>query len=358
MQLTYRADTAFTAAPLPRVGTLSASRELTVRSATAADTADVLELIGATYARENKLTNPDYWQWKHHANPFGTSPCLVAESNGRIVGVRVFLRWNWRSGTRDVRSVRAVDTATHPDWQGRGIFSRLTMRLVEDMQREGVSFVFNTPNSNSMPGYLKMGWTAVTRIPLWIRPVGVSSLVRHALRNEPPTPPVVRDAESAAHVLSHRGLGAFLLDVTPADQRYHTARTVPFLRWRYAAVPGESYWARFETNGDAGALIIARGKTRGRLRALMISELMVTPSSRGMKLGRALLADLARTTDADFIAACTAPGTIERRVLARSAFFPAPRLGPHFTARRLDLGGLDPSDWHNWRCSIGDLELF
>ena len=48
----------------------------------------------------------------------------------------------------------------------------------------------------------------------------------------------------------------------------------------------------------------------------------------------------------------------DRRVLARSGFLPAPRLGPHFTARRLDQSAPDPSRWGNWRCSIGDLELF
>ena len=88
---------------------------------------------------------------------------------------------------------RAVDTATLPEWRGKGVFSRLTMRLVEQMQNEGVSFVYNTPNGKSMPGYLKMGWAPVTRIPLWIRPIHVSRLIApRAIGNSAPEPPTAR----------------------------------------------------------------------------------------------------------------------------------------------------------------------
>jgi len=45
-------------------------------------------------------------------------------------------------------------------------------------------------------------------------------------------------------------------------------------------------------------------------------------------------------------------------VLAGVGFLPAPRLGPQLIARRLSPAGLDPGQWGNWRCSIGDLELF
>ncbi len=45
---------------------------------------------------------------------------LVAEADGRIVGLRAFMRWEFVAGDRRFRAVRAVDTATHPDYQGTG----------------------------------------------------------------------------------------------------------------------------------------------------------------------------------------------------------------------------------------------
>lgn len=38
----------------------------------------------------------DFFAWKHRANPFGSSPGLLAEHDGRIVGVRLFMRCSWR----------------------------------------------------------------------------------------------------------------------------------------------------------------------------------------------------------------------------------------------------------------------
>ena len=76
---------------------------------------------------------------------------LVAEADGRIVGLRAFMRWEFAAGDRRFRAVRAVDTATHPDYQGQGIFSRLTLEAL-DALRDQADFVFNTPNEKSLPG--------------------------------------------------------------------------------------------------------------------------------------------------------------------------------------------------------------
>jgi GNAT superfamily N-acetyltransferase len=328
-----------------------------VRSATPRDTAGILALIAASYGREDTPSQLDYWRWKHEQNPFGASPCLVAESAGRLVGVRVFLRWNWQSGDQCVRTARAVDTATRPEWRGRGIFSRLTMRLVEQMQAEGVSFIYNTPNGKSLPGYLKMGWEPATRIPIWIRPVRLSSWLRRTFSSGADAPGVSAFAP-AADAIGDARLPAFLADVTPDDARYHTGRTLRYLRWRYADIPSVRYWGRFETAGDAGALVIARDRVRKGLRELTISELLVTPSLRGVQVGRSVVRDLIRDTTADYVAACAAAGTPERSVLARAGFLPVPGIGPQFTTRRLSLAGPMPSQWTSWRCSIGDLELF
>ena len=67
------------------------------------------------------------FEWKHLANPFGRSIALVAELDRRIVGFRSFMRWELASAGGRISAVRAVDTATDPGVQRRGIFSRLTL---------------------------------------------------------------------------------------------------------------------------------------------------------------------------------------------------------------------------------------
>jgi hypothetical protein len=53
-------------------------------------------------------------------------------------------------------------------------------------------------------------------------------------------------------------------------------------------------------------------------------------------------------------------GTPELRVLLRSGFLPAPRMGPVMTVRPLNdvTNGLDPLRRSDWQLAIGDLELF
>ncbi len=85
---------------------------------------------------------------------------------GQVIGFRMLLLWRFRRGDEAVTAVRAVDTATHPDHQGRGIFRALTTVAVDELRDEGVGFVFNTPNDQSRPGYLKMGWVDIGRPPL------------------------------------------------------------------------------------------------------------------------------------------------------------------------------------------------
>ena len=81
---------------------------------------------------------------------------LIAETEGRLVGFRAFMRWRFRLGAL-VRAVRAVDTATHPDFRGKG--SSAAHRRPRSMSWDWTRvLIFNTPNDKSLPGYLKMGW--------------------------------------------------------------------------------------------------------------------------------------------------------------------------------------------------------
>ena len=140
----------------------------------------ILQLLQRSMGRSDDPRFADLYRWKHDLNAFGPSPTWVAVEGGQVVAVRVFMRWEFVRGGQVLRAVRAVDTATDPDHQGKGLFSALTLHGLEEMRAEGVDFVFNTPNSQSRPGYLKMGWREVGALPVAVRPVGPMSLVRMA----------------------------------------------------------------------------------------------------------------------------------------------------------------------------------
>src|SRR2546425_1227972 len=72
------------------------------------------------------------------------------------------------------------EPATDPAYQGRGIFSGLTLHAIDELTREGLHFIFNTPNDQSLPGYLKMGWQIVGKLPVSARPRAPATVARMA----------------------------------------------------------------------------------------------------------------------------------------------------------------------------------
>lgn len=326
------------------------------------DVPRILDLVRLSLGAGTIPRTLDYWLWKHEANPFGVSPVLVAEDAGRLVGLRAFMRWGWRSGSRHVPAVRAVDTATHPDYRGMGLFTRLTLRLRDEMAAEGVAFVFNTPNAQSRPGYLKMGWETVGRPSLWVRvmrPVRfVRGLRREGLGGDEDEPPVV-DSDCAADALASPLVHSIVEGAAPQAESYHTAATLEYLRWRYAAVPGFTYSIVARGEGAEGALIVMRSRRRGSIRELRLCDLVLGRTAVARRNMRRLLSEATRASNVDVILAMRPPG-LPAHTLLRAGYVPAPRTGPILTAYPLsgptDLP--DPRKLGNWGPAIGDLELF
>jgi len=339
-----------------------------VRRFTPADLPRVVELARTALGEGSAPRTVDYWRWKHLESPFGPSPGLVAEHDGELVGIRLFLRWRLRAGGREVAAVRAVDTATHPAWQGRGVFRRLTEELVAEVAAEGAALVFNTPNRASRSGYLKMGWTDVGRVPARAgRPAPLrlaGRLLRSRARADRGTPRAPGRGPPGGlapvdDLLSAPRLPALLAAWGREEARLHTPRSVEYLRWRYASVPGLRYHAAWELDGEAGAAVVLRLRRRGFCREVALCEVLASPDPRGVAAARALIRAAVRAAGGDYAAAAAVRGTAEARILGRTGLVPLPVPGRRFTVRSLGdrPAGADPRRWSAWRLSLGDLEL-
>jgi len=120
----------------------------------AIDIPEIIELIHLGLSDKNTI---DSFMWKHSDNPFGKSIGLLACDKNKIVGVRLFMFWEFKKGEKIVKAIRPVDTIIHPDYRGKGLFKELTLAGLLKFKNE-YNLIFNTPNKNSFPGYIKMGW--------------------------------------------------------------------------------------------------------------------------------------------------------------------------------------------------------
>ena len=327
-----------------------------------ADERKVIELLDATLgAGPIGERTSEFFHWKHIANPFGRSYMLVALSGSRIIGLRAFLRWSFQAGSRTLHAVQAVDTATHPEHQGKGVFRRLTLSALEVLGEEA-DFVFNTPNEHSLPGYLKMGWEVVGTIPVSVRvhrPLKFAKRITSFRDVAGSAADVTVEASAAMDVINSSSDVPDLLAEMSAgrDDRISTDRSLEYLRWRYCAAPALDYRAvREPTAGPLLGLGVFRVRTRGALVESTVADLLVRPGDR--RTARKLLRSIAAAAPVDHMTCHFPPGSAASSAAARSGFIRT-RRGILLTVNKLRPRILpDPASLSSWALSLGDVEVF
>jgi len=333
---------------------VSTDPPIRIRPMDDADVPAVVRLLDETLGpAPGGVDRLELFEWKHLRNPFGRSIALVAEADGAVVALRALMRWRLAgaAGARALAVVRAVDTATAPTMQRRGVFSRLTREALNACDAEGVAMVFNTPNDRSRPGYLKMGWQVVAAWPLWVRPRRPDRLAGAALRHDlragagvapPPTSSLIPAGQALSAERAPRGL---------EPEALHTARSLEYLRWRYAEGP-----LPYHVLSRGGATVIARLRSRGRLREVVVCEALASDGARADL--RELLRILPREAGADHAVAHIGAGWPGRDELRRDGYIRLPRAGITFTVRPVSPSEPDPLRATSWSLTLGDLEVF
>ncbi len=171
------------------------------------DIEEIISLLGKSFSSNH---NKEDFLWKHFDNPFGKSYGLLAIDNNSIIGLRMFMRWEFKINGQIIKSIRPVDTCTHPNYQGKGIFKGLTLTGLDNVKDEH-DLIFNTPNENSRPGYLKMGWAEFVKINQY--KLGVVNLVNKTIQFDN---------------VSYKDLNYLYLNANDG-----TNISTEFLKWRY-----------------------------------------------------------------------------------------------------------------------------
>jgi GNAT superfamily N-acetyltransferase len=312
-------------------------------------------------AAPSGIDREELFRWKHLENPFGRSIAFVAELEGAVVGLRTFMRWRFaRSGQGgELLAVRAVDTATSPLVQRRGVFSRLTTRALDAAASEGVAFIFNTPNDRSLPGYLKLGWHRLADRKLRARVRRPDRLIRAAAARDlgsgvATAPPAGSQLLPADAFFGDPASVAPFHRAQPAGGRLSTPRWEGYLRWRYVA--GPLPYAGLSEGSPPAAVAILRLRNRGSLREAVVCEAVCEPGAESAL--RRLLARIPSAARADHAVVHFDEGWPAAGGLSRAGYLPLPRVGMHFVVRTVSASRPDPLEDASWGLTLGDLELF
>jgi GNAT superfamily N-acetyltransferase len=110
-------------------------------------------LLNATFATDK--FNPAALAWRYRDNPAGTVVGADAWDGERLAAHYVACPLEARIDGELVRGLVSLNTATHPDYQGQGLFTRLAEHAYGLGQDAGYGFVIGVANANSTPGFLR-----------------------------------------------------------------------------------------------------------------------------------------------------------------------------------------------------------
>jgi GNAT superfamily N-acetyltransferase len=122
------------------------------------DVQNVVELLQIVFKHP---FSSDWWNWKFKSNPAGfwgeEGDMWVAESNGRLIGYYAIMPERLKFGSETITVAQSVDTATHPDFRGMGVFPTLAKKVYTE-SRNRYRFIYGYPSEMAFKGFSRLGW--------------------------------------------------------------------------------------------------------------------------------------------------------------------------------------------------------
>lgn len=212
----------------------------------------------------------EFFNWKHLENPFGKSYGLLALDGKKIIGLRMFMFWEFNTSNGKLIAIRPVDTVTDKKYRGKGIFKKLTLEGLQNISAK-YDIIFNTPNKNSLPGYLKMGWRKKENVDHY----------RVGLIN-----PFVKSSSFSTISIDDLNLNKGNLNLNS-----RTMLSDAFLKWRYANPVYQVAYFSLE-----GSYVIYKKSVINKIPSLIIYEIIGDPAQQGV-----ILNSLAKNNKTPFV---------------------------------------------------------
>lgn len=312
-----------------------------IKEATEQDIPAILAVLKASLGEVSSRKTEDVWRFKHVDNPFAKSLVLVAVEGGEVIGVRAFMRWQWQQNEKKNKCYRAVDTATHPDHQGKGVFKKLTLKAIEIAKEENGDFIFNTPNEQSLPGYLKMGWEKVGQLRVKIKP----------------TLPIYWLSRGTSSYSVDKNIGNSEIDRLCEDWnnsnrksgKIFTPKSAEYLSWRYENNALQDY----EVYSSAGFYIAGYVKQRKYFKELRIVEI-IAEDAQSYNEANKVVKKWIKKFGATFVSISDNAGLFNNINISGN-------FGPILTVRKLNVPEEEYRSLLNlqtFHYTLGDLELF
>lgn len=335
----------------------------------------------------------DWFEWRFEENPYATDvEMVVAERDGDLVGAEPLLPLPLQLGDRDLFAYQPVDWIVDPDHRRRGLFTRMTERLI-DRYSARADLLFNFPSEMLLPGLRKFDWRVVGPLPQAYRVQNPSAMVTQKKETSdlPGSTVVAGATEPLLHgwhrvrdrlrgsvddvaVERYESVPVAELATLTADarpDRISVPRDRAFYEWRFDNPRWETTTYLARRDGDPVAAVVAATE---HLDGYTYTQLLDVQPMREVE-GRsgavaALLADLVRDyRDVDLLKASSSvhEEVLRARGFLRDDAFPLSQVATRTTQVVRPLAADGDLKWHvdgrdlidpdAWRLALADLDV-
>lgn len=113
-----------------------------------------------------KLNTDDYFKWRYLNNPYDDIQIIVAINASKLVSFYAVSPRELLFKNQTFKTAISLNTMTHPDYRGRGLFVTLADKLYKNLYNQGYEMVWGYPNNISHRTFIsKLQWNNIYEIP-------------------------------------------------------------------------------------------------------------------------------------------------------------------------------------------------
>lgn len=247
--------------------------EITYRIARDDDRTQIIELLNEVFSgqqRSDRVRDDASWKWKNKENVFDTTRIVVADHEGDIIGTGTLWPFNFKLNGKVYPAYQTCGLAVSEHFRRRGVFRNINRVRIETAKAAGASFLFSFPNSKSLPGYKKMGWSTLGKLKWYVKPIRPFQILNDLIfQNEPSIP--VRPEKP---LMLQEGQIRYRR-ISGNDDILRLNKNERYFNWRYANHPYFSYgFIKYEEDEDFTYGAVFSILQKGRFREMVIIDII------------------------------------------------------------------------------------
>lgn len=322
-----------------------------------------------------ELTNPNYFDWQYRQNPKGDAVVVTIKDQDKdnaIIGVNAFLPMNFILNQKQVNCFLSCNSIIDPDYRGKGVFTQLVSKIPEIFSSKQFSIIYGIPNLNSTKIFSKNQFLEISKLPLLVKPLNLSSYFKLPLSKimKPfdifwkPKNVITSDIQ----LLDKSFTSEFddLIKKSLNRLSIFNFRTKEFLQWRYMNHPTRNYQVlTLRNESKLIGYVITREMNIFSKKVGIIVDFLIDSNHEQKIVFQKLIKTVLNNfwnNNVSIVISTSKTGNLENEILRKTGFFTAPSFLKQeqlpLIISNFNKNFKDFSNFNNWFFTLGDYDVF